>query len=96
MFYHVRVFNFWSSALDRPDDGGNNNGNQNQDDDDDDNGDNGNKPQNPYLDIINLLLDNISDINSFEDFVQSLSFILTNLPYKTSRIKQKPYWRRIP
>jgi len=80
---------FGPPPLDRPDDGGNNNGNQNQDDDDDDNGDNGNKPQNPYLDIINLLLDNISDINSFGDFVQSLSFILTNLPVQNIKDKAK-------
>lgn len=65
-----------------PSDGPDKNGNNGDNNDNDDNNDNGNdKPKtNPYLGIINSLLDNLSDLDSMEDYINAVSFLLRNLP----------------
>lgn len=65
------------SIIDSPDNKPKNNEDEKEGDEEDEDED-GNTKSNPYLDTINYILGNISDIDSLDDFVTALSFLLNN------------------
>lgn len=71
---------FFGPNIIEDDDDPNNNGNQDEDENNEDEDEDEEDNANPYIDIINSLLGSIGDLDSMDEYIQAVSFILRNIP----------------